>query len=80
MTGSDPHDLLAAGLSHQGAHVHLYGKEARPGRKLGHVTVCGDNAEEVRKQAWSAALALGTPRPVGLTLPEGLQNEAGLTS
>jgi 5-(carboxyamino)imidazole ribonucleotide synthase len=73
--GSDPKDLLAAGLSHPGAHVHLYGKEARPGRKLGHVTVCGSNAEEVREQAWSAALALGTPRPVGLPLPDGLQPE-----
>jgi 5-(carboxyamino)imidazole ribonucleotide synthase len=25
-----------------GAHVHLYGKAARPGRKLGHVTLVGD--------------------------------------
>lgn len=24
------------------AHLHLYGKEPRPGRKLGHVTVCAD--------------------------------------
>ncbi|HST00155.1 MAG TPA: 5-(carboxyamino)imidazole ribonucleotide synthase [Usitatibacter sp.] len=28
-------------LVHPGAHLHLYGKrEARPGRKMGHVTVC----------------------------------------
>jgi 5-(carboxyamino)imidazole ribonucleotide synthase len=28
-------------LRHAGAHLHLYGKrEARPGRKMGHVTVC----------------------------------------
>ena len=28
-------------LAHPGAHLHLYGKrEARPGRKMGHVTVC----------------------------------------
>ncbi len=28
-------------LKHPGAHLHLYGKrEARPGRKMGHVTVC----------------------------------------
>ena len=26
-------------LAVQGAHVHLYGKESRPGRKLGHVTL-----------------------------------------
>ena len=24
-----------------GAHLHLYGKEPRPGRKLGHITVLG---------------------------------------
>jgi 5-(carboxyamino)imidazole ribonucleotide synthase len=27
-----------AELLHAGGHVHLYGKAARPGRKLGHVT------------------------------------------
>jgi 5-(carboxyamino)imidazole ribonucleotide synthase len=70
--GEDPLDLLPRGLAVQGAHVHLYGKGARPGRKLGHVTVCGDDAEAVRERAWAAALALGTPRPPGLTLPRGL--------
>ena len=24
-------------------HVHIYGKEARPGRKIGHLTVCAEN-------------------------------------
>jgi 5-(carboxyamino)imidazole ribonucleotide synthase len=28
-------------LSVPGVHVHLYGKRAQPGRKLGHVTICG---------------------------------------
>jgi 5-(carboxyamino)imidazole ribonucleotide synthase len=32
-----------------GAHVHLYGKEPRPGRKLGHVTVHSDSVERTRK-------------------------------
>ncbi len=28
-------------LKHVGAHLHLYGKrEARPGRKMGHATIC----------------------------------------
>ena len=27
-----------------GLKMHLYGKEVRPGRKIGHVTVCGDAA------------------------------------
>jgi 5-(carboxyamino)imidazole ribonucleotide synthase len=59
--GTDPAAVLAAGLVVDGAHVHLYGKEPRPGRKLGHVTVCGDDADDVRSRAWAAALALGTP-------------------
>jgi 5-(carboxyamino)imidazole ribonucleotide synthase len=68
--GEDPERQLARGLAVEGAHVHLYGKAPRPGRKLGHVTVCGDDAELVRARAWSAARALGTPVPDGLTVPE----------
>lgn len=37
--------------------VHLYGKEVRPGRKLGHVTAWGVDPDEVRARA-SAAVAL----------------------
>jgi 5-(carboxyamino)imidazole ribonucleotide synthase len=37
--------------------VHLYGKAARPGRKLGHVTAWGDDLTEVRRRA-AAAVAL----------------------
>jgi 5-(carboxyamino)imidazole ribonucleotide synthase len=33
----------AAVLAVPGAHLHLYGKEPRPGRKLGHVTLCADD-------------------------------------
>jgi len=76
--GTDPVELLRRGLAVEGAHVHLYGKEARPGRKLGHVTVCGDEAEGVRECAWAAALSLGTPRPVGLSLPVGLDLPSGV--
>ena len=70
--GADPARLLARGLAVEGAHVHLYGKSARSGRKLGHVTVCGDEARDVRARAWSAALALGTPVPDGMELPAGV--------
>ncbi|RKR90272.1 5-(carboxyamino)imidazole ribonucleotide synthase [Micromonospora pisi] len=38
-----------------GAKVHLYGKQVRPGRKIGHVTVLGDNLEQVRARAARAA-------------------------
>jgi 5-(carboxyamino)imidazole ribonucleotide synthase len=47
---------LASLLEIGGAHVHLYGKEARSGRKLGHVTLVGGGTEE-RK----AIEALATP-------------------
>jgi 5-(carboxyamino)imidazole ribonucleotide synthase len=70
--GEDPTALLARGLSVEGAHVHLYGKEARSGRKLGHVTVCGTDAELTRARAWAAALALGTAVPDGVDLPIGV--------
>jgi 5-(carboxyamino)imidazole ribonucleotide synthase len=70
--GEDPAALLADGLAVGGAHVHLYGKRPRPGRKLGHVTVCGQDAEDVRARAWSAAVALGTPVPRQLELPGGV--------
>ena len=41
-----------------GARVHLYGKDIRPGRKLGHVTVCGDDLADVRARARAAAATL----------------------
>jgi 5-(carboxyamino)imidazole ribonucleotide synthase len=39
-------------LEHPGAHLHLYGKrEARPGRKMGHVTVCEESLDEALEVA-----------------------------
>ena len=46
--------------------LHLYGKHhARPGRKMGHFTVIGDNAEQVQKPPWPPAppSASGTMTP-----------------
>jgi 5-(carboxyamino)imidazole ribonucleotide synthase len=37
----------AAVLAVPGAHLHFYGKEPRPGRKLGHVTVVASDAGEL---------------------------------
>ncbi|MFG1927989.1 hypothetical protein [Cryptosporangium sp. NPDC048952] len=34
-----------------GVKVHLYGKELRPGRKVGHVTALGDDLDDVRRRA-----------------------------
>jgi 5-(carboxyamino)imidazole ribonucleotide synthase len=63
-----PHASLAEALSVEGAHVHLYGKAPRQGRKLGHVTVAGSDPEHVRRAAWHGALALGTPLPDALRM------------
>ncbi|MBT0994580.1 5-(carboxyamino)imidazole ribonucleotide synthase [Cellulomonas sp. DKR-3] len=41
-----------------GAKVHLYGKDVRPGRKLGHVNVSGDDLADVRARALAAAAVL----------------------
>jgi 5-(carboxyamino)imidazole ribonucleotide synthase len=41
-----------------GAKVHLYGKQVRPGRKIGHVTVLGDDLEDCRRRAARAARIL----------------------
>jgi 5-(carboxyamino)imidazole ribonucleotide synthase len=35
--------------------VHMYGKDVRPGRKIGHVTACGDDLDSVRARARHAA-------------------------
>jgi 5-(carboxyamino)imidazole ribonucleotide synthase len=42
--------------------VHLYGKQVRPGRKVGHVTALGRDLDQARDRAWRAAsyLAYGT--------------------
>jgi 5-(carboxyamino)imidazole ribonucleotide synthase len=48
-------------LRHPGAHLHLYGKrETRPGRKMGHVTVCEASVEQ------ALAVALAIRRDLGI--------------
>ncbi|HUD38519.1 MAG TPA: 5-(carboxyamino)imidazole ribonucleotide synthase [Streptosporangiaceae bacterium] len=48
-----------------GVRVHLYGKQVRPGRKIGHVTVAGQDTERLLDRARRAAnyLILGTEEP-----------------
>jgi 5-(carboxyamino)imidazole ribonucleotide synthase len=38
-----------------GLKVHLYGKEIRPGRKIGHVTALGEDVGETRARARTGA-------------------------
>lgn len=54
----NPVDHLSEALTVEGVHVHLYGKEPRPGRKLGHVTALGDDLDQARELARRAEAAL----------------------
>ncbi|HWG43946.1 MAG TPA: 5-(carboxyamino)imidazole ribonucleotide synthase [Gemmataceae bacterium] len=37
-------------LAVPGTHLHVYGKKPRPGRKIGHITVCAATMNEVRER------------------------------
>ncbi|MDT4899091.1 MAG: 5-(carboxyamino)imidazole ribonucleotide synthase, partial [Pseudonocardiales bacterium] len=59
-----PDDVTPKGIDervhHLMAHwpevkIHLYGKQFRPGRKVGHVTALGDDLADVRSRAQAAA-------------------------
>ncbi len=56
--GSDVAARVPDALAVEGAHVHLYGKRSRPGRKIGHVTVLGADAESALESARRAAAVL----------------------
>ncbi|MDF1479137.1 5-(carboxyamino)imidazole ribonucleotide synthase [Leifsonia sp. H3M29-4] len=52
----DPASRYAAALADQpDAKLHFYGKSARPGRKVGHVTAVGDDLDDVVFRARAAA-------------------------
>ncbi|MHB1790135.1 MAG: 5-(carboxyamino)imidazole ribonucleotide synthase [Acidimicrobiales bacterium] len=62
--GTDRVDLsarLPAALNVPGAHVHLYAKTTRPGRKIGHVTALGVSTDEALETARVAAGLLTQP-------------------
>lgn len=62
----DPTDALVDVLAADpAAKVHLYGKAVRPGRKLGHVNVSGDDLDDVRTRARAAAARLRGEQPGG---------------
>lgn len=49
-------------LKHPGAHLHLYGKrEARKGRKMGHVTVCDASVDAALAAVQDMKAALANP-------------------
>ena len=52
-------DGLAGALALPETHVHLYGKDPRPARKIGHITALGTDAEETTSRALRARKELG---------------------
>jgi 5-(carboxyamino)imidazole ribonucleotide synthase len=56
----DPTPVLSAVDS----HWHDYGKEARPGRKVGHATLCAPDAGSLRTRLAEVGAALGREEQV----------------
>ena len=56
----DPRTRTAQALGFDRAHVHLYGKTVRSGRKLGHITVLDDDPQAALATALAARDALTT--------------------
>ncbi len=60
--GGDLADLYPAYLHcmarDPGLKIHVYGKQVRPGRKVGHVTVVGDDLADLQERARHAAAYL----------------------
>jgi 5-(carboxyamino)imidazole ribonucleotide synthase len=60
--GSERAPRWADVMALPGVHLHLYGKaSARPGRKMGHLTVTAADAATARSVALQAAALLGLP-------------------
>ncbi|MET7640403.1 5-(carboxyamino)imidazole ribonucleotide synthase [Streptomyces sp. NPDC005438] len=57
--GGDYPDMYGAYLHcmarDPGLKIHMYGKDVKPGRKVGHVTTYGDDLDQVRERAAHAA-------------------------
>jgi 5-(carboxyamino)imidazole ribonucleotide synthase len=56
--GVDPRERLDAALTQPRVSVHLYDKQPRPGRKIGHVTATGDDLATVAERARRVAAVL----------------------
>lgn len=57
-SSGDPALRLPLALADPDVRVHLYGKVARPGRKIGHVTLTGDDLGDLSRRAHRAAAIL----------------------
>jgi 5-(carboxyamino)imidazole ribonucleotide synthase len=60
LVGGEKPSSLTGAQGVAGAFVHDYNKSWRPGRKLGHVTALGGDAQLAHVTAWMSARAYGT--------------------
>ncbi len=58
-------------LRHPDVHLHDYGKSPRPGRKLGHATLCADDHDALFQRARALVEDLGCPDRLAGLLKEG---------
>ncbi|HZQ37475.1 MAG TPA: 5-(carboxyamino)imidazole ribonucleotide synthase [Dehalococcoidia bacterium] len=54
----NPMENLPAALGVEGVRIHLYGKDARPGRKVGHATALAESTDAARQRAAQAVALL----------------------
>ena len=76
LLGGDTEDLApgahAALAADPALKIHLYGKSVRPGRKIGHVTLIGEDADDLLERAHRAErLIIDGPQHVAPTTPGG---------
>ncbi|WP_062267118.1 5-(carboxyamino)imidazole ribonucleotide synthase [Endozoicomonas arenosclerae] len=45
-------------MAMEGCHIHWYGKEKRPGRKMGHINVCSDDQQGLQSKLCELAKVL----------------------
>lgn len=58
------HNNAHQALEIPGAHLHLYDKSERPGRKLGHINICAESFEELIKKIHQLARFLPAEAPI----------------
>ncbi len=76
------HTDLAAGAPavwqrEPSARIHLYGKVVQPGRKVGHVTFCGHDVQDLVSRSQEAAVQLTGQPSSGSSTTETALDESG---
>jgi phosphoribosylaminoimidazole carboxylase len=68
-TKTSHNELVRSALAIPTAALHLYGKESKPARKIGHVTIVGSSTSEVETLIEPLIFLAGAMRAERKTLP-----------